>query len=112
MPLDRSRSASIPTMPRLDTFIDVPGGRLKIATDGDGPPVVLVHSAVVDMRSWDAVVPLLVDAGYRVITYDTRGFGESTTGDVAFSNRSDLLAVMDAAAAERAAVVGNSRGAM
>ncbi|HKB27400.1 MAG TPA: hypothetical protein VKC59_00060 [Candidatus Limnocylindrales bacterium] len=30
MPLDRSRSASIPTMPRLDALIDVPGGRLKI----------------------------------------------------------------------------------
>lgn len=52
---DRSRRASIPTVPRLDMFIDVPGGRLKIAAAGDGPPIVLVHSAVVDMRSWDAV---------------------------------------------------------
>lgn len=112
MPLDRSRSASIPTMPRLDTFIVVPGGRLKAAAEGDGPPIVLVHSAVVDMRSWDAVVPLLAGAGYRVITYDTRGFGESTTEDVAFSNRADLLAVLDAAGARQAAVVGNSRGAM
>jgi 3-oxoadipate enol-lactonase len=99
-------------MPRLDTFIDVPGGRLKVAADGDGPPVLLVHSAVVDMRSWDAVVPLLVAAGYRVITYDTRGFGKSTTEDVAFSNRADLLAVLDACGAGQAAVVGNSRGAM
>ena len=99
-------------MPRLDTFIDVPGGRLKVAAEGEGPPVVLVHSAVVDMRSWDALVPLLVGAGYRVITYDTRGFGESTTDDVEFSNRADLLAVMDAAGAGQAAVVGNSRGAM
>jgi len=112
MPPDRSRSASIPAMPRLDAFIDVPGGQLKVAAEGDGPPIVLVHSAVVDMRSWGAVVPLLAGAGYRVITYDTRGFGESTTEDVAFSNRADLLAVMDAAEAGRAAVVGNSRGAM
>jgi pimeloyl-ACP methyl ester carboxylesterase len=99
-------------MPRLDTFVDVPGGRLKVGADGDGPPIVLVHSAVVDMRSWDALVPLLVGAGYRVIRYDTRGYGESTTEDVAFSNRADLLAVMDAAGVGRAAVVGNSRGAM
>jgi 3-oxoadipate enol-lactonase len=112
MPLDRSRSASIPTMPRLDTFIDVPGGRLKVVAEGDGPPIVLVHSAVVDLRSWDAMVPLLVRAGYRVIRYDTRGFGESTTEDVAFSNRADLVAVLDAAGASQAAVVGNSRGAM
>jgi 3-oxoadipate enol-lactonase len=99
-------------MPGLDTFIDVPGGRLKVVAEGDGPPIVLVHSAVVDMRSWDALVPLLVAAGYRVIAYDTRGYGESTTEDVEFSNRADLLAVMDAAAAKQAAVVGNSRGAM
>jgi len=112
MPPDRSRRASIPTVPRLDTFIDVPGGRLKVAAEGDGPPIVLVHSAVVDMRSWDALVPLLTARGYRVITYDTRGYGESTTEDVAFSNRADLLAVLDAAGAGRAAVVGNSRGAM
>jgi 3-oxoadipate enol-lactonase len=109
---DRSRSASIPTMPRLDTFIDVPGGRLKVVAEGEGPPIVLVHSAVVDMRSWVGLVPLLVGADYRVITYDTRGYGESTTEDVAFSNRADLLAVMDACGAGRAAVVGNSRGAM
>ena len=112
MPLDRSRRASIPTVPRLDTFIEVPGGRLKVVAEGDGPPILLVHSAVVDGRSWDAVVPPLVAAGYRVITYDTRGFGQSTTTDVAFSNRADLLAVLNAAGAERAAVVGNSRGAM
>ena len=112
MPLDRSRRASIPTVPRLDTFIEVPGGRLKVVAEGDGPPILLVHSAVVDGRSWDAVVPPLVAAGYRVITYDTRGFGQSTTTDVAFSNRADLLAVLNAARAERAAVVGNSRGAM
>jgi 3-oxoadipate enol-lactonase len=112
MRLDRSRRASIPTVPRLDTFIDVPGGRLKVVAEGDGPPIVLVHSAVVDMRSWDAVVPRLVGAGHRVINYDTRGYGESTTDDVAFSNRADLLAVLDAAGARQAAVIGNSRGAM
>jgi pimeloyl-ACP methyl ester carboxylesterase len=112
MPLDRSRRASIPTVPRLDTFVDVPGGRLKVVAEGDGPPIVLLHSAVVDMRSWDAVVPLLVGTGYRVVTYDTRGYGESTTDDVAFSNRADLRAVMDATGVRQAVVVGNSRGAM
>jgi len=99
-------------VPRLDTFIDVPGGRLKVVAEGDGPPIVLVHSAVVDMRSWDTLVPLLARAGYRVINYDTRGYGVSTTEDVEFSNRADLLAVMDAVGARQAALVGNSRGAM
>lgn len=99
-------------MPDLDTFIDVPGGRLRVVAAGDGPPILLVHSAIVDLRSWDAMVPLLVAAGYRVIRYDIRGYGTSTAEDVDFSNRADVLAVLDAVGARQAAVVGNSRGAM
>lgn len=96
----------------VEAFVDVPGGRLFVVADGEGPPIVLVHSALVDLRSWDAVVPYLAGAGYRVIRYDTRGFGRSTTDDVEFSNRADLLAVLDARDIQRCALVGNSRGAM
>lgn len=99
-------------MPQLDTMIAVPGGQLRVVADGDGPPIVLVHSAIVDLRGWDPIVPALVDAGYRAIRYDTRGFGSSATEDVAFSNRADLIAVADAVGARQTAVVGNSRGAI
>ena len=109
---------TLPGMPpprptgHAETFVDVPGGRLFLVADGEGPPVILVHSAIVDLRSWDAMVPYLAGAGYRVIRYDTRGFGRSTTEDVEFSNRADLLAVLDARGIQKCAVVGNSRGAM
>jgi pimeloyl-ACP methyl ester carboxylesterase len=93
-------------------LVDVPGGRLNVVVDGEGPPVLFVHSAIVDLRSWDALVPKLVEAGYKVVRYDTRGYGESTTDDVDFSNRDDLIAVLDAVGAGKAALVGNSRGAM
>jgi len=96
----------------VETFVDVPGGRLFLVADGEGPPVVLVHSAIVDQRSWDPVVPFLAGAGYRVLRYDVRGYGRSTTDDVEFSHRADLLAVLDAREIQRCAVVGNSRGAM
>ena len=99
-------------MPDLDRFVDVPGGRLRVLAEGEGPPILLVHSAIVDMRSWDAMVPPLVAAGYRVIRYDVRGYGSSTAEDVDFSNRADVLAVLDGVGAGQAAVVGNSRGAM
>ncbi len=99
-------------MPDLDTNVDVPGDRLRVLAEGDGPPILLVHSAIVDLRSWDAVVPPLVAAGYRVIRYDTRGYGNSTAEDVDFSNRADLIAVLDGVGAGHAAVVGNSRDAM
>jgi pimeloyl-ACP methyl ester carboxylesterase len=56
------------------------------------------------------MVPGLVAAGYRAVRYDARGFGRSTTEDVAFSNRADAIAVLDALGIGRAALVGNSRG--
>jgi len=94
----------------MERFIEVPGGRLFAVGEGAGPPIVLMHAAIVDQRAWDAMVPGLVAAGFRVVRYDYRAFGRSTTEDVAFSNRADLLAVLDAFGIGRAALVGNSRG--
>ncbi len=45
---------------------------------GSGSPVVLIHGWPLSGRSWENQVPALVDAGYRVITYDRRGFGWSS----------------------------------
>ncbi len=46
-------------------------------TGGDGRPVVLVHGWPLSGASWSDQVPALTDAGYRVVTYDRRGFGQS-----------------------------------
>src|SRR5215469_3563023 len=45
---------------------------------GSGAPVILIHGWPLSGRSWERQVPALLDAGYRVITYDRRGFGESS----------------------------------
>ncbi len=45
---------------------------------GTGKPVVLIHGWPLSGRSWEKQVPALVDAGYRVITYDRRGCGDSS----------------------------------
>jgi non-heme chloroperoxidase len=45
---------------------------------GTGDPVVLIHGWPVSGRSWEKQVPALIKAGYRVITYDRRGFGDSS----------------------------------
>src|SRR5262249_14420305 len=45
---------------------------------GAGQPVVLIHGYPLSGRAWDKQVPVLLDAGHRVITYDRRGFGKST----------------------------------
>jgi pimeloyl-ACP methyl ester carboxylesterase len=96
----------------LTREIAVPGGRLHAVVDGEGPPILLVHAGIVDLRAWDPLVPFLVEAGFRAVRYDTRGYGQSTTEDVEFSNRADLRAALDAFGIAKAAFVGNSRGAM
>ena len=45
---------------------------------GTGKPVVLIHGWPLSGASWEKQVPVLVSAGYRVITYDRRGFGKSS----------------------------------
>ena len=46
-------------------------------TGGDGRPVVLIHGWPLSGASWSEQVPALTGAGYRVVTYDRRGFGQS-----------------------------------
>jgi non-heme chloroperoxidase len=50
---------------------------------GSGQPVILIHGYPLSGASWEKQVPVLLNAGHRVITYDRRGFGKSsqpTTG--------------------------------
>ena len=45
---------------------------------GSGKPVVLIHGYPLSGASWEKQVPALLEGGYRVITYDRRGFGKSS----------------------------------
>jgi non-heme chloroperoxidase len=80
---------------------------------GDGPPVVLVHGWPVDSRSWEPQVHPLLDAGYRVITYDRRGFGRSSRPTAGYdfdTLAADLHALMEHLDLRGATVVGFSLG--
>ena len=46
-------------------------------TGGPGRPIVLVHGWPLSSESWTGQIPALTDAGYRVVAYDRRGFGQS-----------------------------------
>lgn len=94
-----------------DSFgmLDVPGGRLYWESTGRGPALVLVHAGIADHRMWDDDMPSFA-GGHRVVTYDCRGFGRSTTDAVDYSNRADLAALLDHLRIERAALLGCSRG--
>ena len=95
----------------MTEFLDTNGARIAYDTAGDGDPVVLVHAGVANRQMWDDQVAALKDA-YRVIRYDTRGFGETETDAVEFSNRADIAALLDHLGEASAHVVGLSRGGM
>lgn len=77
---------------------------------GAGPTVVLLHAGVADRRSWAATADLLADDGLDLLAYDRRGYGDTPRGPAGFRHVDDLLAVLDAAEAQRAVLVGNSMG--
>ena len=80
---------------------------------GAGRPVVLIHGWPLSGRSWEAQVPALVDAGYRVITYDRRGFGKSSqpwNGYDYDTFAADLKALLDHLDVTDATLVGFSMG--
>ncbi|WP_319799326.1 alpha/beta fold hydrolase [Halomonas sp. NyZ770] len=67
---------------------------------GAGKPVVLIHGWPLSGRSWEKQVPALVDVGYKVVTYDRRGFGRSTQADGGYDYdtlASDLKKLLDIA---------------
>jgi pimeloyl-ACP methyl ester carboxylesterase len=57
---------------------------------GSGKPVVLIHGWPLSSSSWEKQIPALIEAGYRVIAYDRRGFGHSSKP--AFGYNYDTLA--------------------
>jgi pimeloyl-ACP methyl ester carboxylesterase len=90
-------------------YFDYNGGRLCYEVDGEGPALTLIHAGVANLRQWDPQVPAFT-RHHRVVRYDTRGFGGTTTANVPFSNRGDLAALLDHLGIERTAVLGTSRG--
>lgn len=79
---------------------------------GDGTPLVLLHAAAGSSECWEHQVPAFTTAGYRVVTYDLRGFGKSrapgreTEGSIS----EDLLSLARALDLPRFFVVGTAYG--
>lgn len=97
-----------------DLVIDVGTARLA-ATDlrpsaDERGTVVALHAGVADRRSWHACASDWVADGWRVVSYDRRGFGGSTWEEHDHDDVADLWAVVDAVGAGPVVLVGNSRG--
>ena len=95
---------------------DVDGVGIEYEVTGEGRPVVLLHGFPDSGRLWREQVPVLAEAGFRVIVPDMRGYGASDKpeGVEAYAMHllvGDVLAVMSHAGAERAHVIGHDWGA-
>ena len=86
---------------------------LHVEDHGAGRPVVLIHGWPLSGRSWENQVGPLVDAGYRVVTYDRRGFGASSQPWEGYDYDTfagDLEAVLEGLDLTDATLVGFSMG--
>lgn len=90
-------------------FAPVFKGQLYYEVSGSGNPILFIHAGVADCSMWDDQITFFSQY-YRVIRYDTRGFGRSITETTEFSNRQDILDLFAYLQVEKAVVVGISRG--
>lgn len=87
--------------------------KLHYTDQGKGQAVVLIHGFPLDSESWGKQQAALLDAGYRVIAYDRRGFGRSSKtrlGSDYDTFADDLGALMHTLDLEKAVLVGFSMG--
>ncbi|MGM8872470.1 alpha/beta fold hydrolase [Psychrobacter sp. 2Y5] len=86
---------------------------LYYEVQGNGKPVVLIHGWPLSGRAWESQLFALVEAGYQVITYDRRGFGQSSKPWEGYDYDTlaqDLKALMDELDLQDATIVGFSMG--
>jgi 3-oxoadipate enol-lactonase len=92
-------------------FLTIPGGKIYYEVTGlaHQHPLVLLHAGIANLRMWDEQIKAF-SKHYQVICYDTRAYGNSTTEAVEFSQRQDLLALLEHLKIDKAHLVGISRG--
>lgn len=95
-------------------FLDLSDGRIAYEDAGQGP-LIVATPAMLDLRSeLRFLVPLLVDAGFRVVSVDQRGMGESTGQWPAYGSlplAHDLMALIRHIDSGPAIIYGTSNGA-
>jgi len=97
--------------------IDTGGAQLRVIDVGEGPVVVLAHGFPELAYSWRHQIQPLVDAGYRVLVPDQRGYGGSSRPEAieAYDIEAltgDLVALLDDIGVDQAAFVGHDWGSM
>lgn len=101
---------------QVSRTVEVAGEPFPVVDVGKGPAVLLLHGFPDSRFLWRHQVPVLVDAGYRVIAPDLRGFGDAPRPTELRAYRrpalvADTLGLLDALGLDRAHLVGHDWGA-
>jgi pimeloyl-ACP methyl ester carboxylesterase len=100
--------------PDRQRTINSSGIALSVVEWGDiaAPPLLLVHGALDFARTFDVFAPLLADGGYRVVSYDHRGHGNSEHAALYswVADERDMLTVVDSITREPCIAIGHSKG--
>lgn len=100
--------------PERRRFVDAYGLRLAVCEWGDpgAPPILLAHGGFDFAGTFDVFAPLLADAGYRVVSWDQRGHGDSDHAELYSwdADVRDMLAVLDSIGPVPVALIGHSKG--
>jgi pimeloyl-ACP methyl ester carboxylesterase len=86
--------------------------QLAVSQTGAGQALVFLHAGVADKRSWKPLIDELskTTGSFQVVSYDRRGFGDSTFTEERYSRVGDLIAVLDACNLASVVLIGNSQG--
>jgi pimeloyl-ACP methyl ester carboxylesterase len=86
--------------------------QLAVSRIGAGQALVFLHAGVADRRSWKPLIDELSKktSSLQAISYDRRGFGDSTFTEERYSRVGDLIAVLDACNLASVVLIGNSQG--
>lgn len=90
--------------------VPVTGGTLVAEVTGEGPTLVFLHGFSLDRRMWHPQIAAF-SALYRCLSYDLRGFGQSSLPEGDYDHVDDLLAVLNALTEGPVVLVGLSLGA-
>lgn len=98
------------------TYLQTNGVRLRVAIEGHGPLVILVHGWPELWYSWRHQMLPLAEAGYRVVAPDVRGYGGSDKPHAVeaydmLSLTADMVGLIDALGEDRAVLIGHDWGA-
>ncbi len=97
--------------------IESNGITMRIAEQGTGPLVVLLHGWPESWYSWRHQIPVLASAGYRVVAPDMRGYGETdappNVSDYEITKiAKDITGILDALGEKQAVIVGHDWGSL